>query len=309
MTGVALVTGGFGFVGTPLRTLLREAGWSVTSAGRSDRQPPAGERYLRLELTATDAVAELLDAVRPDVVFHLAATSPQRAGDVVGLVADAVGATHAVCAALRRTGLRTRLVLAGSSAQYGDVPRADNPVTEETPGRPVTAYGFAKAAAEAAAWALALDGAFELVPVRAFNHVGPGEPATTVAGAFAARIRAVLDGHADRVAVAGLDAVRDFTDVRDIARGYLTLAERGRPGRVYHLCSGRPATGGDVLDGLLAAAGLDRTVVDIGVSGPGGIPYQVGSPARVTADTGWVARIPLAVSLSDLMKGERSNAA
>lgn len=299
----ALVTGGFGFVGTPLRGLLRHAGWSVTSVGRSDRTPPAGERYLRVDLTAADAVAEVLATIRPDVVFHLAASAPQRAPLVEDLVADAVGATQALGTAIRRAGLRTRVVLAGSSAQYGAVPRADNPVTEDTPGRPVTAYGFAKAAAEAAARALALDGAFELVPVRAFNHVGPGEPTTTVAGAFAARVRAILAGRAGRMTAASLDTVRDFTDVRDIARGYLALAETGRPGRVYQLCSGRPATVGDVLDGLLAAAGLDRSVVDVETGDPGGIPYQVGSPARVTAETGWTAAIPLTASLIDLLKG------
>jgi len=299
----ALVTGGFGFVGTPLRGLLRGAGWSVAAAGRSARPAPAAERYFAVELTDPAAVAEVLDAVRPDVVFHLAASTPQRAPAVEDLVADAVGATQALCTAMRRVGGRARLVLAGSSAQYGSVRRADNPVTEDTPGRPVTVYGFAKAAAEATALALALDGVFELVPVRAFNHIGPGEPTSTVAGAFAARIRAVLDGRAERMTAAGLDTVRDFTDVRDIARGYLALAERARPGRVYHLCSGRPTSVGEVLDGLLAAAGLDRTVVDVAPGDSGGIPYQVGSPARVTAETGWTAGIPLAASLMDLLKG------
>lgn len=297
---VALVTGGHGFVGSPLRALLRRSGWDVVSLGRAARVAPAGERYLRVDLTDVAAVAEAVDAVRPDVVFHLAASPPQKVADLSALVAGAVGATHALCAALRQTGARARVVLAGSSAQYGAVPRSENPVTEQTRGRPVNAYGFAKAAAEATACALATDGAFDLVPVRAFNHVGPGEPPTTVASAFATRIAAVLGGRAERVAVADLDAVRDFTDVRDIARGYLALAERGTAGRVYNLCSGRAATVGDVLDGLLAAGGLDRTVVDVVPGGTGGIPYQVGSPARVAAETGWAAEIPLTASLTDL---------
>jgi GDP-4-dehydro-6-deoxy-D-mannose reductase len=313
VTGVAVVTGGHGFVGTTLRELLAGTGWSVVSVGRAARTAPVGERYVRLDLTDADAVTELLDAVRPDVVFHLAASSPQRTPDPAVLVADAVGATHALCAALRRTagaaggggpvrraGDRTRLVLAGSSAQYGAVPREENPVTEETRCRPVGAYGFAKVAAESTALALAADGAFELVPVRGFNHLGPGEPATTVAGAFAARVAALRAGRVERIEAMDLDAVRDFTDVRDIARGYLALAERGRPGRVYQLCSGRPTRVGEVLDGLLAVAGLDRSRVDERRGGPGGIPYQVGSPARVAAEAGWRAEIPLDRSLADL---------
>jgi GDP-4-dehydro-6-deoxy-D-mannose reductase len=303
-----MVTGGHGFAGTALRELLAATGWSVVSVGRAARVAPAGERYARLDLTDAAAVAELLDAVRPDVIFHLAASSPQRTPDPAALVADAVGATQALCTALRRTaqgaqggaGAGKRLVLAGSSAQYGAVPREENPVTEETRCRPVGAYGFAKAAAESTALALAADGAFELVPVRAFNHVGPRESAATVAGAFAAKVAALRAGRVERIDVRDLASVRDFTDVRDIARGYLALAERGRPGRVYHLCSGRPTRVGEVLDGLLAAAGLDRSRVDEHPGGPGGIPYQVGSPARVADEVGWRAEISLDRSLADL---------
>jgi GDP-4-dehydro-6-deoxy-D-mannose reductase len=314
--GRALVTGGAGFVGTWLCRLLADAGWDVVALGRAERAEPG---YVAVDLTRPDAAAGVLDAVRPDVVFHLAAASPQKESDPAALVAGAVGATQSLCVALRRVGGAARLVLAGSSAQYGAVPREQNPVTEETLGRPVGAYGFAKAAAEATACALAVDGAFELVAVRSFNHVGPGEPASTVAGAFAARVAAVMQGRADRVRAGDLEAVRDFTDVRDIAAGYLALAERGRPGRIYNLCSGRATGIGEVLDGLLAAAGLDRSIVDetpgpaaaapggtgAGAAGRGGVRYQVGSPARVAADTGWAARIPLATSLADLLNEHR----
>ena len=97
--------------------------------------------------------------------------------------------------------------------------------------------------------------------------------------------------------------MRDFTDVRDIAAGLVDLAERGAPGRLYNLCSGRPTTVGDVLDGLLALAGLDRAVVrELPDSRPGGIRYQVGSPARVRAEVGWSAAIELSGSLRAVLE-------
>lgn len=294
----ALVTGGHGFAGTALRSVLAEHGWRAVSVGRSERSAPD---YRRADVTDPDAVAALLDDVRPDVIFHLAAMPPQRADDLASIVDPLVAAATALVAALRRTGLRPRVVHAGSSAQYGALPEAENPVTEDSRTLPVSPYGFAKAAAEATLRAYAAAGAIDLVPVRAFNHIGPGEPAYTVAGAFAARVAAVAAGRADHVAAADLDAVRDFTDVRDIARGYLAVATHGTAGRVYHLCSGRPTRIGEVLDGLLFAAGLDRSVVRLGPE-RGGIPYQVGSPARVTAETGWRSGTPLVDSLIDLLK-------
>jgi GDP-4-dehydro-6-deoxy-D-mannose reductase len=304
---VALVTGSHGFVGSHLRAELRARGWSVAGLGRADRSADPGERYVRADLRSMEQVAGALDAVQPDVIFHLAASPAFKAGgDVTTLVGDAVAGTFSLCSALVAAGQRPRVVLAGSSAQYGFLPLAENPISEDSRTAPANAYGFAKAAAEDTARAFAAAGAFELIPVRAFNHVGPGEPPTTVASAFARRIADVLAGRADVVTAADLDSVRDFTDVRDIAAGYADLAERGTPGRVYNLCSGRPATVGDVLDGLLAAAGLDRSVVRAAPAaaspaGSGSISYQVGSPRRIQAEVGWQAERALPDSLRDLL--------
>ena len=298
---VALITGSHGFVGSHLRPLLAGVGWSVVGIGRSAVEPAIDERYRRVDVTDLAALADVLDAERPDVVFHLAAVNGHQVADPVALTHDVLTGTQVVCAAIRRVGIRPRLVLAGSSAQYGATSLTHTRVAEDDPLEPVSAYGHAKVQAEAAAFEAAADGAFDLVAARAFNHVGPGEPPTTVCGAVAARVRSVLDGHAERAEVADLAVVRDFTDVRDIARGYLALATAGTPGTVYNLCSGRAATVGDVVDGLLEAAGLDRSKVAIMPDTGSGIAYQVGSPTRTETETGWSATIPLRDSLADLL--------
>jgi GDP-4-dehydro-6-deoxy-D-mannose reductase len=299
---VALVTGSHGFVGTHLRKELAGRGWTVVGLGRSVRRAGDAEQYVRADLTSQDEVVTALESVRPDVVFHLAATPGARAS---GEVTSVVAATYALCSALVTTGQHPRVVLAGSSAQYGALRRDENPVTEDSRFQPVGAYGLAKAAAEYTARAFAAGGTFEVVPVRAFNHVGPGEPPTTVASALARRVADVLAGHADTVTVADLEAVRDFTDVRDIARGYADLAERAVPGRPYNLCSGRATTVADVLDGLLAAAGLDRSVVRPLPTAPlasGTISYQVGCPRRTRDEIGWETTRELADSLRGLLE-------
>jgi GDP-4-dehydro-6-deoxy-D-mannose reductase len=299
---VALVTGGLGFVGAHLCGLLRDRGWEVVVVTRRTVGGPPGVRLVSLDVTDPQLVDDAIAEIRPDVTFHLAAAMAQRGTPAEAILSNAVVGTLNVCSSLRRRGRPgSRLILAGSSAQYGDVPRAENPVAEDAPQRPVNAYGFAKVAAEAVACALAADGSLDVIPVRAFNHVGPGESGTTVAGAFALRISDVLRGAASRVDAGGLDAVRDFTDVRDIAAGYLAAAERGRPGRAYNLCSGRATSIGTILDGLLREAGVDRSIVDEVPTERGGIPFQVGSPIRARDELGWEARIPLDQSLADLL--------
>jgi len=305
---VALITGSHGFVGSHLRVLLRATGWRVVGLGRRAVEPAGDEDYIRADVTNRELLVAILRRLRPNVIFHLAAPVGQRGNDPQAVVRSLVLGTEAVCSAIREAGFPTRLVLAGSSAQYGDTPTSHAQISEDAPCRPISAYGYAKLAAEAAAFGLALDGAFELIAARPFNHVGPGEGATTVAGAIAAQIAALLDGRAQGITITDVDAVRDFTDVRDIARGYIALAERGTAGRTYNLCSGRGASVGDVLDGLLDAAGLSRSVVEVVPGGGSSLARQVGSPARVLADTGWRAEIPLAASLRDLLASAQAAA-
>jgi GDP-4-dehydro-6-deoxy-D-mannose reductase len=181
------------------------------------------------------------------------------------------------------------------------LPVEENPITEESRCNPITPYGWAKASAEAIAMAFSVSGSLEIIPVRMFNIIGPGEPPTTVASALAERIVAVLDGRSEEVHVRDLSAVRDFTDVRDIAAGLVDVADHGSRGRLYNLCSGRPTSVGDILDGLLGEAGLDRGVVRVlPDSGAGNVPYQVGTASRVGTEVGWNARIELSTSLRDL---------
>jgi GDP-4-dehydro-6-deoxy-D-mannose reductase len=280
----------------------------VVGLGRADREAEAaagGERYIRADLADTAGLTSALSDITPGVVFHLAASPASKQADGVTateMVAETVAGTFSLMSAVASTA-RPLVIVAGSAAQYGALPIEENPITEESRCNPVTPYGWAKAAAEATARAFSASASVPIIPVRVFNIVGPGEPLTTVASAFAARVLAVLAGQSEKVHVRDLSAVRDFTDVRDIAAGFVDLAERGRPGRVYNLCSGRPTTVGDILDGLLAAAGLDRNVVRVlpNSGGSGNVPYQVGSNARVAAEVEWSATIDLFTSLRALL--------
>ncbi|MEV6372429.1 NAD-dependent epimerase/dehydratase family protein [Micromonospora musae] len=299
-----LVTGSHGWVGTHLRRLLADRGHRVVGLGRRPWPADHGEQYLKVDLREASQVDAAVRAVRPDVVIHLAAALPQRGSGVEDLVADAVQATHNLCRALRATGTTSgspaRLVLAGSSAQYGAVPPELNPVTEETLPRPVGAYGHAKAAAESLALALGTDGRIAVTAARSFNHVGPGEDTATVTGALAARVAEVLAGRAARLRAADLDAVRDFTDVRDVARAYVELAELGRAGRIYNVCSGSGVSVRELLDTLLDLAGLDWSAVEV-VDGGSDVRCQVGTAGRLMAETPWKAEIPLRASLRELL--------
>jgi len=304
----ALVTGSHGFAGTHLRNLLREEEWSVAGLDRVQTGATGGEEYFAADLTDGEAVRRVIAAFAPDVVFHLAGV---RGGGAAQSFAEAIAVnvlgTVNLFAALRERGRPVRVVNVGSSAQYGAVPPEENPVAETASLRAESVYGWSKAAAEAVALAHQGVCGIDVVAARAFNHSGPGEPPHLVASAFARQIAAVEAGAEPVIRVGNLDSVRDITDVRDIVRGYLALAEKGKPGRVYNLCSGRGVRIADLLRML-----LDKTSASIEVrpdparQRPADLPLQVGDFGLARHDLDWSPRIPLEVTLADLLADWRS---
>jgi GDP-4-dehydro-6-deoxy-D-mannose reductase len=102
------------------------------------------------------------------------------------------------------------------------------------------------------------------------------------------------------ISVGDLSAERDFTDVRDVVRAYQCLAEKGRPGEAYLICSGQAVPIHYLLDTLIEIAGVAVEVYyDPERMRPSDTPILFGSYARLQAATGWQPRIHLRRSLED----------
>jgi GDP-4-dehydro-6-deoxy-D-mannose reductase len=194
-----------------------------------------------------------------------------------------------------------------SSEEYGTVDEADLPLTEDSPLRPVTPYGAAKAAADLLTLQAFLGDGLGAIRVRPFSHTGPGQSARFVVPALAARIARAEADDVDEIPVGSLDAVRDITDVRDVVRAYRLLAQRGAPGEVYNVCSGTGVSVQEIADRLLARAARPiRLVTDPDLVRPVEVPRLVGSNARLRAATGWKPEIALDDTLADVLDDARS---
>src|SRR6185503_9023359 len=102
--------------------------------------------------------------------------------------------------------------------------------------------------------------------------------------------------------VGNRDAVRDFSDVRDVVRAYWLLLEKGTPGEVYNVCSGRGIAIREVLERLIARARVRVEVrVEAGRLRPSDIPALVGDPERLRRATGWQPCLPIERTLEDLL--------
>ena len=294
----ALITGAGGFVGNHLAAHLHESGDDVHLTDRSSDG---------LDITDAPSLLELLRRVRPEVVYHLAGAS-----DVGGswstpqatFRANAEGTLNVLWAA-REAGVE-RVLTVGSADVYGKVGTGDLPITEDLPMRPVSPYAASKASADHVALQANLGYGQHVVRARPFNHLGPGQSDRFVAPALAGRIAANERSGESKVKVGNLSPQRDFTDVRDVVCAYRLLVERGRAGEVYNVCSGRAIAVQTLADQFIEMATVPmELVIDPELERPVDIPVLLGDSSRIRTDTGWEPRIPLEVTLRDLLDDRR----
>lgn len=296
----ALVTGAGGFVGPYLCAHLRAQGDDVLAVDRRGERP--------LDVVDAVAVTRFMSETRPDVVYHLAAFA--HVGDSWKRPAEVfrinVEGTANVLAAAGDAGIG-RVLVVGSSEEYGRVDPDDLPLTEDAPLRPTTPYGASKVGASFVALQAWLGRGIGAVRVRPFGHIGPGQSDRYLIPALARRIAAAERDGLDEIRVGALDPVRDYTDVRDVVRAYRALALEGIPGEVYNVCSGAGVAVRDVAENLVARASRSlRLVPDPGLLRPVDTPRLVGDPSKLRALTGWTPDHPLDETLAAVLDEARS---
>src|SRR3990170_4974804 len=244
-----LITGITGFAGSHLAEYLRAEHPDVEIFG-TWRWRSRMDNVEHLEGQITLVECDLRDAVsvtgvpersRPDAIFHLAAqsfvpTSWVAPGET--LTTNIVGQTN-LFEAVRTLKLDPTIQIACSSEEYGLVHPDEVPIRESNPLRPLSPYAVSKVGQDYLAYQYFQSYGIKTIRTRGFNHTGPRRGEVFVSSNFAKQIAAIEAGlHEPVIRVGNLDAVRDFTDVRDMVRAYWLAVERGRPGEVYNIASG-----------------------------------------------------------------------
>jgi GDP-4-dehydro-6-deoxy-D-mannose reductase len=176
-------------------------------------------------------------------------------------------------------------------------------MTEANPLRPLSPYAVSKVAQDFLAYQYHQSYGLHAVRTRGFNHTGPRRGEVFVTSNFARQIVEIEKGRCRPVIhVGNLDARRDFTDVRDMVRAYWLALEKGAPGDVYNIGSGRAISMREVLDQLLALSPVKvRIKVDPARLRPSDVPILLCDRRKFTKTTGWKPRIPLEATFRDLL--------
>ncbi len=294
----ALITGGKGFVGQWLGAHLKHCGDDVT--------------VIDIETDVADAAAarRVMAEIVPDAVYHLAAMthvgeSWENPSQVLHV--NVLG-TAEILAAGRALPVSPRVLVVSSAEVYGVVAPEQLPLGEDAPAAPVSPYAASKLAAEVVALQAFRGYGQPVIVVRPFNHIGPGQSPNFFVSALAKRIVEARRSGATSLRVGTLTTRRDFTDVRDVVSAYRLLIEKGAPGEVYNVCSGRDVGMDEVAEQLLELAGTRLNLeTDPALVRPVDVPVLRGDASRLRAATGWHPVIPLATTLADVLASNEAD--
>lgn len=308
-----LITGITGFVGSHLAEYLldKDPSFSIYGTYRwRSRMENIDQIKNKLNMVECDlhdsgSVRRMMEHVQPDWIFHLAAqsyvlSSWHAPADTISN--NIIGQLN-VLESMRELDINCRMLIAGSSEEYGLVKPDELPIKETNPLRPMSPYAVSKVGQDMLAYQYHMSYGFHLIRTRAFNHSGPRRGDVFVESNFAKQIVDIEKGRKEPVVrVGNLKAKRDFTDARDIVRAYYLAIEKGKPGDVYNICSGKAISIQSLLDILVSKAGVEiRIEVDPNRLRPSDVPILLGDYTKFNKLTGWKPEIPFEKTLEDLL--------
>lgn len=309
----ALITGITGFAGSHLAEYLLENHPDVSVYGtyrwrsRMDNVEHLDKRIHLVECDLRDyfSVHKAVEESRPDVVFHLAAQSfvpSSWTAPTETLTTNIAGQTN-LFEAIRAHQLDPVVQIACSSEQYGLVLPDEVPIKETNPLRPLSPYAVSKVGQDYLGYQYFQSYGLKVVRTRGFNHTGPRRGQVFVTSNFCSQVAAIEAGLQEPVIrVGNLDAIRDFTDVRDMVRAYWLAVTRATPGEVYNIATGEGISIKAMLDKILALSTVEVKIeVDPARLRPSDVEILIGDSSKFRADTGWEPRIPFDQTVRDLL--------
>jgi len=312
----ALITGSGGFAGGHLAEyLLEQTDWEVAGLDLVEGRSAAWRSRMILRvgdiLTDLPQLQSFFAEVHPDYVFHLAAQAfvPSSWADPWSTLANNIRGQLNVLLSAIGLAKMPRVLVIGSAEEYGAVTAAELPIGENTPLRPTSPYAVSKVAQDALGYQYFASHKLPVVRVRPFNHIGPGQSPAFVTSDFAKQIAEAEVGLREPVLrVGNLEGRRDFSDVRDIVRGYWLALTLGEPGHVYNLGAERSYSVRQVLDILLSMSRVRLSVEqDPKRLRPADIPDLVADCSQFRSRTGWKTTISIEQSLADILEYWRSH--
>ena len=308
-----LITGISGFAGSHLAEYALSKGAEVHGTvrwrSRIENLSEIEKSVILHECDINDAFAfrDIIKKVMPEYIFHLAAQSYVHASwtePYQTLHTNIIGELNLFEAVRSISGYKPKIQIAGSSEEYGHQETGQPGLSEESPLLPLSPYGVSKVAQDLLAFQYFKSYGMHIVRTRGFNHTGPRRGEVFVCSTFAKQIAEIEKGirKAPVIYVGNLEAERDFTDVRDMVRGYWLALEKGESGEVYNICSGKAYPIKNILKKLLSMSKIKIEVrKDPKRMRPSDLKVLVGDCSKFQNKTLWKPFFKIEQTLEDLL--------
>lgn len=307
-----LITGIGGFVGNHLVNHLKSLSNPPEIHGTVFRENDSHplEKIVSLhtlDLRDEQAAFDLIDTIRPDQIYHLAAQAfvPRSFTHPWETLENNIKSQLNILEACKKLELKPHILVISSAEVYGRVKPDQIPLNEQTKFNPNSPYGVSKIAQEMLGFQYTQAYGIPVMCARPFNHIGTGQREDFVAPAFAMQIARIEAGLQEPVMKVGdLSAKRDFTDVRDIVRAYYDILSKGKTGISYTVASGKSYPIQQLLDtliGLSTVASSIQVQPDQKRMRPSAVPILQGSYKLLHQDTGWQPEITFEQTLADIL--------
>ncbi len=285
---------------------LFSSGDKLKAFNKSIQIPTSNEHFIFLEcdLNNADLIEEIIQEIKPNYIFHFGAQPMVIPSweDPVGTIRTNVIGTINIFEAIKKHKIKTRVVVACSSAEYGTTTSLNRPLKESDTLLAIHPYGISKIATELLARQYFINFGIEAVNLRFFNQTGPRKRGDACAD-FISKIAKIELGLSEPVIEVGnLDTFRDFTGIKDSLKTIWLAATRGTPGETYNVCSGRKIQIRQILNIVLTFSTKKIEVKE-------NIPHKLrktdediilGDNSKIKNELGWDASIPIEETLKDM---------
>jgi GDP-4-dehydro-6-deoxy-D-mannose reductase len=258
-----LITGITGMIGSQFAFKCRELEWETFGIARNSAASRLAdndfEGLIRTDILDIDALESVFVKIRPDIVLHFAAQAFNGISwqiEQITHITNYLGTLN-ILKVCRKVVPEAKVLIACSSAEYGDIKPEDCPLKEQRLLKPITPYGVSKVADENLGYQYYSNYKMKIFLPRLFIHVGTGHPPATAIQNFACQVARIKKGRSEPVIYVGnLETARDFIDVRDGVDAMMLLLLKGNPGEPVNICTGTAYKISDVLKMFIDISGV-----------------------------------------------------
>ncbi len=305
-----LVTGSTGFVGTHFIEHVKDnyivLGIDYRNEGVKISHPNVS--YLRGDIKDRAFLDQIISKNKPELILHLAAKTTQWFDDAKSTVeVNTLGTLNildSVLALKKNSSYNPRVLYVSTSEVYG---KTINPtlINEQAPMFPINNYAASKASADIISYSYSMMNKLNIIIARPFTHTGALQKKGFFVPDIASQIAGIEAGIIENgeIHIGNLDAVRDYLDVKDVVRAYITLLELScEPGTIFNVCSSKPVRVRDIFESLLRLSSSEIKIVpDPRRIRPSDIPVYIGDNSKIISSTSWAPQVNIEDTLESTL--------